>query len=87
MSGQQYSTTKSDKVIEQATMTTNPSKQTKSIDLNFKQGEAKRQTLLGIYEVTGNMLRIAVSEPGNARPTEMANRSGLRQDVWELRRE
>lgn len=37
MSGQQYSTTKSDKVIEQATMTTNPSKQTKSIDLNFKQ--------------------------------------------------
>jgi uncharacterized protein (TIGR03067 family) len=87
ISGQQYTTTKSGKLIEQATMTTDPSKQPKTIDLAIMQGEAKGQTLLGIYEITDDTLRIAVSEPGKARPTEIANRAGLRQDVWELRRE
>ena len=53
----------------------------------FTQGEAKGQTLLGIYEATEDTLRIAWSEPGKVRPTEIANRAGLRQDVWELRRE
>jgi uncharacterized protein (TIGR03067 family) len=87
ISGQQYTTTKGGTVIEQATLTTDPSKQPKTIDLAFTQGEAKGQTLSGIYEVTGDTLRIALAEPGQARPTEIANRPGLRQDVWELRRE
>lgn len=33
------------------------------------------------------MVRIALAEPGKARPTEIVNRAGLRQDIWELRRE
>jgi uncharacterized protein (TIGR03067 family) len=87
ISGRQYTTLKGGQVIEQAAMTTDPSEQPKTIDLAFTQGEAKGQTLLGIYEVTGDTLRIALSEPGKARPTEITNRAGLRQDVWELRRE
>jgi len=87
ISARQYTTTKSGKVIEQATITTDPSKQPKTIDLAITQGEAKGQTLLGIYEITGDKLQIALSEPGAARATEIANRVGLRQDVWELRRE
>jgi uncharacterized protein (TIGR03067 family) len=87
ISGQQYTTTKGGTVIERATLTTDPSKQPKAIDLAFTQGEAQGQTLAGIYEVTGGTLRIALAEPGHARPTEIANRAGLRQDVWKLRRE
>jgi uncharacterized protein (TIGR03067 family) len=87
ISGRQYTTTMGGKVIELATVTPDLSKQPKTIDLAFTQGEAKGQTLLGIYEVAGDTLRIALSEPGKARPTEIANRAGLRQDVWELRRE
>jgi uncharacterized protein (TIGR03067 family) len=87
ISGQQFTTTKSGKVVEEATMTTDPSKQPKTIDLTFTQGEAKGQTLLGIYEIDGDSLRIGLSGPGMARPTEIANRVGLPQDVWELRRE
>jgi hypothetical protein len=55
--------------------------------VTFTQGESKGQTLLCICDVTGDTLRIAWSEPGKARPTEFANRAGLRQDLWELRRE
>jgi uncharacterized protein (TIGR03067 family) len=87
ISGQQWTMTKGGKVIEHATMTADPSKQPKAIDLAFTQGESAGQTVPCIYEVTGDMLRIAWSEPGKARPTDFANRAGLRQDVWELRRE
>jgi uncharacterized protein (TIGR03067 family) len=87
IAGQQYSTSKGGKEMEQATMTSDPSKQPKTIDLAFTKGELKGQTILGIYEVTGNTLRLAFAEPGKPHPTEIANRDGLRQDVWELRRE
>ena len=85
--GQQYSSTKAGKVIEQATLTADPSKQPKTIDLAITQGEFKGQTLLGIYEFAGDVLRVAFAEPGQARPAEIVNRAGLRQDIWELRRE
>ena len=49
ITGQQYTTTKGGKVIEQATITTDPSKQPKTIDLTVTQGEAKGKTGLGIY--------------------------------------
>jgi uncharacterized protein (TIGR03067 family) len=84
--GQQYTMTKGGKVLEQATMTADPWKQPKALDLTFTLGESKGQTFLCIYEVTGDTLRIAWS-PGTARPSEFANRAGLRQDLWELRRE
>jgi uncharacterized protein (TIGR03067 family) len=84
--GQQYTLTKGGKILEQATVTADPSKQPKTLDLTFTQGESKGQTSLCIYEVTGDTLRIAWS-PGTARPSEFANRAGLRQDLWELRRE
>jgi len=87
ISGQQYTLTKGGKALERATLTDDPSKQPKALDLTFTQGDAKGQTLTCIYEVTGDTLRIAWSEPGKPRPTEFANRAGLRQDLWELQRE
>jgi uncharacterized protein (TIGR03067 family) len=87
ISGQQYTLTKGGKALERATLTDDPSKQPKALDLTFTHGDAKGHTLTCIYEVTGDTLRIAWSELGKPRPTEFANREGLRQDLWELRRE
>jgi uncharacterized protein (TIGR03067 family) len=87
ISGQQYTLTKAGKVLEVATLSADPSKQPKTLDLAFTLGESKGQMLHCIYEVTGDTLRIAWSEPGKARATEFVNRAGLRQDLWELRRE
>jgi uncharacterized protein (TIGR03067 family) len=85
ISGQQFTTTKGGKIVEQASLVTDSSK--KSIDLTITEGEGKGQKLLGVYEISGDTLRIAMSEPGAVRPTEIVNREGLRQDIWELRRE
>jgi uncharacterized protein (TIGR03067 family) len=87
ISGQQYTTTKSGKIVEQATLATDPSKKPKTIDLVITQGESKGQTLLGIYDIEGDTLRISFAEPGKVRPTEYTNRAGLPLDIWELRRE
>ena len=88
ITGQQYTMAKGGKVIEHATMSADPSKQPKELDLEFTLGESKGQTVRCIYEVTGDTLRIAWwGEPGKARPAEIAKQAGLRQDVWELRRE
>jgi uncharacterized protein (TIGR03067 family) len=84
--GQQWTLTKGGTVLEQATLTADPSKQPKTIDMKFTQGESKGQISLCIYEVTGDTLRIAISI-GAVHPTEIANRAGLRQDLWEMRRE
>jgi uncharacterized protein (TIGR03067 family) len=84
--GQKYTLTKGGKILEQATVTADLSKQPKTLDVTFTQGEAMGQTFLCIYEVTGDTLRIAWS-PGTARPSEFANQAGLRQELWELRRE
>jgi uncharacterized protein (TIGR03067 family) len=87
ISGQQYSLMKGGNVLEQATLTADTSKQPMALELAFTQGESRGQTLVCICEVKGDTLRIAWSEPGKARPTEFVNRAGLRQDLWELRRE
>jgi uncharacterized protein (TIGR03067 family) len=84
--GQQYTLTKGGTVLEQATLTADLWKQPKTLDVTFTQGEAKGQTFLCIYEVTGDTLRIAWSA-GTARPSEFVNRAGLRQELWELRRD
>jgi uncharacterized protein (TIGR03067 family) len=84
--GQRWTLTKGGTILEQATVTADPSKQPKPLDVTFTQGESKGQTSVCIYEVTGDTLRIAWSI-GTARPSEFANRAGLRQDLWELRRE
>jgi uncharacterized protein (TIGR03067 family) len=85
-SGRQYTTMKGGQVVERATLAADPSRQPKTIDLAFTEGPSKGQTLLGIYELSGDALRIAWSER-KERPTDFTNRAGLRQEVWELRRE
>jgi uncharacterized protein (TIGR03067 family) len=84
ISGQQYTVTKGGQVVGRSTMTADPTKQPKTLDLAVTEGEKKGQIFPGIYELSGDTLRLAWGQP---RPTEISDRAGSLQEVWELRRE
>lgn len=48
----------------------------KTIDIMPAGGTYKDKTLLGIYQVEGEMLKIAFAEPGKPRPTEFVSKPG-----------
>ena len=55
-----------------------PSKKPKTIDISFPPafGEKMGQTLLGIYEIDGDALKICYSPDGGQRPAEFQSKSG-----------
>ena len=48
----------------------------KTIDITPAGGTYKDKTLLGIYEIDGDTLKIAFAEPGKDRPKEFASKPG-----------
>jgi uncharacterized protein (TIGR03067 family) len=63
-------------VRERFTFTLDATKTPKTIDTTAVEGPAKGETARGIYELTGDTLRICVSEKGKERPSEFATRAG-----------
>jgi uncharacterized protein (TIGR03067 family) len=53
-----------------------PSKKPKVMDLMPEDGQYKGKTLLGIYELDGDTLKICFAEPGKDRPTEFSSKNG-----------
>ena len=53
------------------------SKKPKTIDMMPAEGQYKGKTLLGIYEVDGQSLKICFAEPGKDRPTEFASKGAV----------
>jgi uncharacterized protein (TIGR03067 family) len=50
-----------------------PSAKTKTIDITH---EKKRQTILGIYALDGDRLKLCLGAPGSARPREFVTKKG-----------
>jgi uncharacterized protein (TIGR03067 family) len=63
-------------VFMKAKFTVDPSKTPKTIDLAHSEGGAKGQMQLGIYEVEGDVLRLALATPGSPRPTDFSATAG-----------
>jgi uncharacterized protein (TIGR03067 family) len=59
------------------TFKVDPSKKPKTIDMMPAEGQYKGKTLLGIYEVDGQTLKICFAEPGKERPTEFASKGAV----------
>ena len=55
---------------QQGSYKLDPSKKPKTIDLDRTSGPDKDRKQVGIYELTGNTLRICACEAGNDRPTD-----------------
>ncbi len=52
-----------------------------TFDLTYDDGPDKGKTSLGLYEVKGDELRIASSDPGGERPTGISSKEGT---TWTL---
>jgi len=54
----------------------------KTIDMMPNEGQYKGKTLAGVYELTGDTLKIAFAEPGKERPTKVADGEGVTVAVY-----
>lgn len=61
-----------------------PAKDPKTIDITDSEGPNKGKTLLGIYALDGDELKECFAAPGEARPTKFATQTGTTQffHVW-----
>jgi uncharacterized protein (TIGR03067 family) len=66
--GDKYTLKVGDETVE-GTIDINPTKKPKTIDVKPTSGNDKGKTLLGIYELDGDSLKICVAPPGKDRPT------------------
>ena len=87
-------TTKGDKYMlkvgdetVQGTIEINPTKKPKTIDVKPDSGSNKGKTLLGIYELDGDNLKICLAAPGKERPTAFATASENGQQLVVYKRE
>ena len=87
-------TTKGDKYMlkvgdetVQGTIEINPTKKPKTIDVKPDSGTNKGKTLLGIYELDGDGLKICLAPPGKDRPTAFATRPADGQQLVVYKRE
>jgi len=53
-----------------------PAKTPRTLDLIFTDGPEKGRTSLGIYDLTGDDLKICLSLAGSTRPTEFVSKPG-----------
>lgn len=76
--GDKYSVQKGDKVVEAATHKLDPSKSPKTLDAKVTDGPNKGAIIVGIYEISGDTLKVCFDPEGKKRPTEFKGESGSR---------
>ncbi len=66
------------------TFTIDPSRTPRAIDATPSSGPNKGETWLGIYEIAGDLYKVAFAPPGKARPTRFVSEpgSGRLHSVW-----
>jgi uncharacterized protein (TIGR03067 family) len=74
--GDKYTVKKGDEVIQVATQKLDPSKSPKTIDVTVAEGLNKGSIILGIYEVSGDTLKVCFDPEGKKRPTEFKSAAG-----------
>ncbi len=81
-----YKTMAGDQVLFEGPYQTNESKQPAEIDILATSGPFEGQSALGIYERTGNDLKLAYVMPGKPRPAEFRSiaGSGVANTTWQL---
>jgi uncharacterized protein (TIGR03067 family) len=71
---------KGDKTLFEGTIKLDPSKKPKAIDTTqTSEGEFKGKTTQGIYELSGNTLKVCSAEPGKDRPKTFSAEAGSGQ--------
>jgi uncharacterized protein (TIGR03067 family) len=84
--GEQYTVTVGDKV-DKGTVKMDAAKKPKEIDITGTDGPNKGKTMLAIYELKGDTLRVCYDLGGKARPTEFASKANTLQFLVSYQRE
>ena len=63
-----------------------PAKKPMTLDSTIDSGDAKGQTLLAIYELNGDELRVCFTAPDQSRPTEFSAAQGSGQLMYTAKR-
>ena len=74
--GDKYTVKKGDEVIQAATQKLDPSRSPKTLDVTVAEGPNKGTVILGIYEISGDTLKVCFDPEGKRRPTEFKSASG-----------
>jgi uncharacterized protein (TIGR03067 family) len=74
--GQTHTLTMGDQVIQVGSMTLDPSKSPKTIDVTMTEGPNKGAVMLGIYEIAGDTLTACFDPEGKQRPTQFKSLPG-----------
>jgi uncharacterized protein (TIGR03067 family) len=73
--GDKYTVKNGDAVLQAATLKLDPSKSPKAFDVTVAEGPNKG-TILGIYEIDGDTLKVCFDPEGKKRPTEFKTAAG-----------
>jgi uncharacterized protein (TIGR03067 family) len=74
--GDKFTVKKGDEVIQVGTEKLDPSKSPKTVDVTVAEGLNKGAVMLGIYEISGETLKVCFDPEGKKRPTEFKSASG-----------
>ena len=74
--GDKYAVKKGDEVIQACTLKLDPSKSPKTLDATVAEGLNKGAVIVGIYEISGDTLKVCFDPEGKKRPTEFKGASG-----------
>jgi len=72
-----YTVQVGENVVEQGSFRIDPTTKPKSIDAIPESGDNKGKTILAVYDVAGDDLRMCVAPEGGKRPTELAAKQGF----------
>jgi uncharacterized protein (TIGR03067 family) len=65
-----------DKILQAGTLRLVPNRKPKLVDAVVKKGEHEDNTMLGIYELAGDQLRVCFDPEGESRPRKFAAKTG-----------
>lgn len=74
--GSKFTVKKSEEVIQVGTQKPDPSRSPKTLDVTVAEGLNKGAVMLGIYEISGDTLKVCFDPEGKKRPTEFKSASG-----------
>ncbi len=74
--GDKYTVQKGDDVAQVARQKLDPSKSPKTLDAKVTDGPNKGAVILGIYEISGDTLKVCFDPEGKKRPTQFKSGSG-----------
>jgi uncharacterized protein (TIGR03067 family) len=87
--GDRYSVSRYRKVVGKGTIRLDAKKKPKAIDAMPAGASGEGKSLLGIYELDGDKLKLCFARPGSPRPTEFVSKedSGHTLTVWQREKE